>query len=86
LLSCFPALQPTTKGAGRELTIPSGAFAVCCIVVMVAQSGPAVKGQIVQLGIFRQFWLFTAKKAGCLLCIFYSHLFFVCGQQIERPG
>ena len=45
-------LQPTTNGAGRELAIPSGAFAVCCVAAMIALSATTVKGELPQFAAF----------------------------------
>ena len=54
-------LQPTTKGAGRELAIPSGAFAVCCVAAMIALSAPTVKGNCHSLLHFVSFGLQPQK-------------------------
>ena len=54
-------LQPTTKGAGRELAIPSGAFAVCCVAAMLALSAPTVKGNCHSLLHFVSFGLQLQK-------------------------
>jgi len=69
-------LQPTTKGAGRELAIPSGAFAVCCVAAMIALSAPTVKGELPQFASFCQFWLASAKISVDFYACFTGMCFF----------
>ena len=82
-------LQPTTKGAGRELAIPSGAFAVCCVAAMIALSATTVKGELPQFAAFCQFCLAAAKIPvdfyACFTGICFLCVISVC-QQIELCG